>query len=164
MKNILLMTLFCIAGLLSSAQDGVTVPYPMSASAASGTVYNNLDTVVNTDTTYLTFTAGAAYNMHFVATVTKITGTVAGAICLQGSDVGGTTNSNWDSLTNVVSGITVSNYNDYATVSNGTASYDWFVNGLTTYKYRYYRLRYISSGTQTSSFSGITYFRKPESD
>lgn len=126
-------------------------------------VSKSLDTLVNADTSYLVFNSvTGAYDPHFVATVTKISGTVGGAIALFGTDDLSTpTSASLDTLANVVAGPTASNYNNYATVANATGTYEWFYTGITAYKYKWYILRYISSGTQTSSFAGKAYFRKP---
>lgn len=124
----------------------------MGAKKADGTVVTR-DTVTNTDTTYLTATITGSYDLIFKTTVTKISGTVGGSMLLQGS----VDNSIWFTLANSTSNIASGQMSDTATVTNATASYHW---RLDNHKWQYYRVRYISSGTQTSYPSGTVYYRK----
>jgi hypothetical protein len=101
------------------------------------------DTVTNTGTSYLQITLNNYYEkVSFQPVVTKVSGTAAGTVTLQGSVDG----------TNYV---TVSS--DYSnartmTVTNVTTSTAFFV--VTSSPYRYYRLSYTGSGTMVCTLKG----------
>lgn len=147
MKKILfLIALFGFLGAYEAQAQAFT--QRMSVSAAE-------DTLTNTDTAYLTTSVTGSYDLQFKLTVTKISGTVGGAVILQGSN----DNSTWFSLNSGDNGAADTQYQDTATVTNGTASYWWNLPKVNA-TYQYYRLRHISSGTQVSAPVGTLYYRK----
>lgn len=121
---------------------------------AAGTV-KTLDTLVNTDTGFLYVTLNGTYDMQYKMNITKITGTVAGSAILFGSN----DLSTWFALESVITGtgITAGQFQeDTVTVANATASY-WL--NLPHSLFKYYRIRIISSGTSTYSYTGTVYYR-----
>jgi hypothetical protein len=101
------------------------------------------DTATNTGTTYLQTNLNKYWHKaQFQAVVTKISGTAAGTVTLQGSVDG-------------VNYVTVST--DYATsvtmtVTNVTTTTKFMT--VTSSPYRYYRLSYTGSGTMSCSIKG----------
>ena len=160
MKKIAIIVILAVLGINANAQNGEWASQAMSGYTAA-LAAKSLDTASNTDTTYLYFTAnGAAYNMHFKAVYTRISGTAGGTLLFQASD----DNSNWFTLANNVEGMVTSQYADTATfssLSSGSSTKDFFYVGTKAYKFKYFRIRLITSGTQTGSFAGTTYYRKP---
>lgn len=113
------------------------------------TVSDADDSLTNADTGYITkqLTAGR-YDMLFEITVTKVSGTVAGNIILQGSN----DNSTWFNLasTNQTDGFDagITNFvEDTATLTNATNTYRWLIGGSTAWRFAYYRARVITTGT-----------------
>lgn len=113
------------------------------------------DTLTNTDTAYMLATIDGIYDLKFKLTMTKISGTVGGAAILYGSD----NNSDWFAINSTDQDLAASQYQDTATVSNGTASYWWNVPSANA-TFKYYRIRVITSGTQSSAPTGTVYAKK----
>jgi hypothetical protein len=133
--------------------------YTLKGMTAAGVVKAK-DTTTNTDTTYLVYSTDGStvgsFNYYEDITYewvnTSITGTCAGTVIAQGSNTGtfaGPTNAgDWVTL---VSDVAQYNGSSSITVSVGMLSqYFVFPNN----KFKYIRLRYISSGTQTSVLTG----------
>jgi hypothetical protein len=162
MKKIAIILFLAVLGINANAQNGEWASQAMSGYTAA-LAAKSLDTASNTDTTYLYFTAnGAAYNMHFKVTYTRISGTAGGTMQLQGSDDNFASQA--DTLSNVVAGINTSQYADaptFSSLSSGSSTKHFYIVGTTPYKFKYYRVRLITSGTQTGSFAGTAYYRKP---
>jgi hypothetical protein len=160
MKKIIFALFMAVLSVTANAQTGEWVSQAMQGYTAA-LAAKSLDTASNTDTTYLYFTAvSAGYNIHCKAVYTRISGTAGGTLLFQGSD----DNSNWFTLANNLEGTVSSQYADTATfssLSSGTSTKDFFYAGTKAYKYKYFRIRLITSGTQTGSFAGTTYYRKP---
>lgn len=151
MKQIITIIALSFIGITAYGQ---TKSVALQVRNAAGTV-KTLDTLVNTDTGFLYVTFNGSYDLQFKATITKISGTVAGAAIVFGSNDG----TNWFALESVITGtgITASQYQeDTATITDATASYWWNLpHGL----FQYYRVRIISSGTSTYSYTGTAYYR-----
>lgn len=101
------------------------------------------DTTVNTATGYVGITLSNYYKtVSFMAVVTKISGTVAGTVTLQGSNDG----------TNYVT--VSSSFSDAQTLSptDQTTNAKLFV--VTGNPYKYYRLSYTGSGTMSATIKG----------
>ena len=132
------------AGTLFKYVAGVITP------VASG----KLDTLVNADTGLVRWTFNNLYQQNFDYTVTKVTGTVGGTAILQGSN----DNSTWYTIVGDTStcGTCIG---AKATITNtaGTKHYVWI---LPVYKtnFKYWQVQYISTGTMTASYNGITYY------
>lgn len=96
-------------------------------------------TVTNTDTAFFNLSVQGT-SVSYQATATKVSGTVAGDIILQGSD----DNSNWDAITS------------YTLVDQAT-NYKVFSphNSAGKLQYAYYRLRVRTSGTCSITISGV---------
>ena len=126
-------------------------------------VHKANDTAVNADTTYLQITTGdsALHQYEDVvyewSVVASITGTTAGTVIAQGSETGIFSNSgDWVTL---VSDVT--QYDGSSSISVGATNITgYFI--LPNVFFKYVRLRYITSGTQTSSITGTAYI-KPHS-
>lgn len=131
----------------------------MNAQTASYNLSVAHATLTNTDTAYL-YTPGITTNsdLTFKLTQTKTSGTVAGVGLLQGSITGGAA-SNWFSMGSDGQASKSSQFQDTATITNGTASYYWQLPKVKA-TYQYYRIRVITSGTQVSVSSGSVYTYK----
>lgn len=140
MKHIILIVAMFVGFVNVQAQE--LKSYTMAVSDAD-------DSLTNADTGYATisFSAGR-YDMMFEITVTKVSGTVAGTIEIQGSN----DNSTWQTLASdnegegFDAGITYFQ-GDTATLTNATATYKWLITGGTGWRHRYYRARVITTGT-----------------
>lgn len=102
------------------------------------------DTVTNTGTSYLQITLNNYYEkIEFQPVITKVSGTAAGTVTLQGSIDG----------TNYVT--VSSDYSSARTlsVSNTTTNTALFV--VTSSPYKYYRLSYTGSGTMVCTMRGF---------
>ncbi len=127
--------------LLASIAFGVAVACPATTTAQVADRYiAAVDSTLNTDTGAIVFQAVPAIKA-IQATVTKISGTVAGKVYLQG-----TIDGNWISL-------------DSLTNSNQATNSKLFP--LSETYYYSYRLYYTTSGTQASILKG-SYLRRPE--
>jgi hypothetical protein len=137
--------LFIIAMVLSVGVQAQTFSSTLTVTGAA---------LSGTDTAYLNHMIDYPADLHFKLTITKTSGTVAGAAILQGS----VDNSTWFSV-NTDDGIAAaSQYQDTATVTNGTASYWWKVQKDNAV-YKYYRIRVITSDG-VSTASGVVYAKK----
>lgn len=109
-----------------------------------------LDTFTNSQTKYFTlpyeFVDGSSYEISWQFNVTKISGTVAGAITLEASIDGNT----WAAVD--VDSLTAAH-----TVTDATASYIWSKFGTGHTKYR---AKIATTGTQVSSVSSYAYIRR----
>lgn len=110
----------------------------LSLNAQSVTMTNSGDTIVDTGSKYLILKVNnKASNVAFQAVVTKVSGTVAGTVLLQGS----------------IDGV---NYKDISTdtlnlTDVATQSYLWTVSAN---PYLYYRLAGTGSGTMSAILTG----------
>lgn len=125
-----------------------------------GFVSKSYDTTTNADTTYLVAGALTGYYdvvLHWINT--QLSGTSGGTVIVQGSMVGGntflsdwyTSKNSWTTIYTGAVGLT-----DTTTVS-GTTRGEFKISAN---NWKYIRLRYISSGTQTSTLRGTLYLRK----
>lgn len=107
-------------------------------------IINTLDTNVNLDTVFITYPAMGSNLKSITATVTRISGTIAGGVYLQGT-VNGV---DWE---NIGSNDTL--------IATGTRAYKkWIINSTDFYSYR---LLYRSFGTQRSVLSS-SYLRRSD--
>jgi hypothetical protein len=103
-----------------------------------------LDTLTNTDTTeYIVSIKGAKHIISFQVNVLKLTGTVAGKFDIQGS----------------VDGVNYETALAASSVTKTDASANYVVT-FTNNKYQKYRIRSISSGTNTHSQRVYMLYRK----
>lgn len=101
------------------------------------------DTTDNTGTSYVTLPVSQWYNTIAIqSVVTKISGTVAGTVTLQGSLDG----SNFSTVDSNYSNIT-----SYSPTNQATNTKVFIVTGS---PYRYYRLSYTGAGTMSASHRG----------
>jgi len=110
-------------------------------------VYNAAsDTVTNTETAYLQGSIiGYKHNASFQVVITKISGTVAGTLTLQGS-IDGT---NFKAMT-VAEASTAINTATATDVASQT-----FLWRLNSNPYKYYRISWTGSGTMAAKFTAI---------
>lgn len=102
------------------------------------------DTNTNATTTYVTFASIKSKVKSFQATVTKISGTVAGTVLLQGTIDG----SAWVDLNT-----------DTLTLANqATNTKVWTI---TSTSYNSYRAKFTTTGTQVS-YMTLAYMRRPD--
>jgi hypothetical protein len=141
MKKIGFLILFVMSAFVALSQN--TFYQPLTAGPSGPKI--NLDTVTNTATNYLTSYAQGkqAVSTTVWVTVTKISGTVAGTITLQGSLDG----------TNFKAANTSDSQTALATVTatDATNTYHWRLAGN---PYNYYRISWTGAGTMAASFSG----------
>lgn len=133
--------------LALSALLFLTTANVVNAQVSFKSVYNSTsDTTVNTGTAYLTVATTAA-NRNVAAiqvVVTKISGTVAGTITLQGSLDG----TNFFALTDSTTSPTITTKTATDVASQ---TFAWLVNHS---PWVYYRISYTGSGTMSASFIG----------
>jgi hypothetical protein len=104
-----------------------------------------LDTITNTDTSYLALRInGAQPILTFQLDVTKLTGTTAGTATVQASLTG--TSASYNDIKG----------SDTLTLTNASRSYQWVQPGS---KFLYYRIRVLSTGTHTDQVKGFALFR-----
>lgn len=154
-----MMAVFGLAifGVTDATAQGVT--FTLKGMTAAGTIKTK-DTTTNTDTTYLVYSKDGSTVTPFTEyedvvyewVNTSITGTCAGTVIAQGSNTGtfaGPTNAgDWVTLTS-----STAQYNGSSSITVTTtllSQYFVFPNN----QFKYIRLRYISSGTQTSVMTG----------
>lgn len=160
MKSILLIFLIALSGIMAHAQNLYLIP---QAYIGNFTLRTNgyPDTTVNADTSYLTVSSSALigqYNVFIQGAVNNISGTTGGTVTCQGSNDFVT----WYACsTSSVepSGLT-SSYTISSLTSAAVSSFGFYFPDHT---FTYYRVRFISSGTQTSSVTGILWYRKRNS-
>jgi len=107
------------------------------------------------DTTYLSWTIGGACDQIVAATFTKTGGTVGGSALLQGS-LTGVWAGQWFTLKSDITGIAAGQTVDTATLANATGTYYWV---HPKHKFKYYRVRFITSGGAAAP-TGIIYYRR----
>jgi hypothetical protein len=102
------------------------------------------DTITNTGSGYVEFTLNSFYKrVSFQPVVTKLSGTAAGTVTLQGSIDG-------------INYVTVSSsYVSSATMSVTNVTTSTAILIVTSSPYRYYRLNYVGSGTMSCLLSGF---------
>jgi heme/copper-type cytochrome/quinol oxidase subunit 1 len=127
------MKTFLIALIISVVSIGVN---------AQQRFVSQKDTNTNATTTYITFPAIQSNVKSFSAVVTKISGTVAGTVILQGTDDG----TNWFNI-------------DTLTLANQATNQRVYIP-LKTYYYSY-RQQFITTGTQVSSLVA-SWCRRPD--
>jgi hypothetical protein len=142
-KIIVLTTLFIVVSVAAFSQATTYTTSLPSGPDYAGAMASKLDTLTNADTAYYDATiVGAKQCVSFQVNVTKLTGTLAGKIDVFGS-IDGT---NWIP-TALVSQQTI-------TDASGV-----FAAVLTSNSYKKYRLRVITSGTNTSSHRAYLLYR-----
>lgn len=157
-KIIAFIALMMISGAAMSQTRGTYGTFQPWATQA-GTLYKangtavasgKLDTLSNTDTGYARFTFNANYSFLFTFNVTKISGTVGGALQLQASTDG----TNWQSVIgDTASCITCIGATGTVTNTAGTKGYTWVVP-QDKMAFPYWQVRIISTGTMTASYTG----------
>lgn len=154
MKKIIIIATIMLSGIMADAQ---TLTQPLLAYTAAYVRKSTPDTLVNTDSSYLaTGAIQAFYDMYFVVTNTKVSGTVGGTIVCQGSMTGGTSNTEWNTIANNKAEAPF--ITDTFTATNGTLRFEYHIPN---HQFTYYRVRYINSGgTQSSVMTGTAYLRK----
>lgn len=142
MKKLIFFIAFGLLGVAANAQV-----YNMTS------IYSqNSDTVVNTASEVLTKQINGVYSEVTVqVVVTKISGTVAGTVVLQGS-IDGTNYVTLNHLAQPAANDTVTNTN--------VASQSW-IWAIGTSKYIYYRVLATGSGTMSATISAKIMVRKP---
>ena len=102
------------------------------------------DTTTNADTNYVTIKSVGSHVKAIQATVTKVSGTVAGTVILQGTVDGiAWVNVNTDTLT---------------LTDQATNTKVWTISSTI---YNSYRVQYKTSGTQVS-YLNLSYLRRPD--
>ncbi|MDP4264923.1 MAG: hypothetical protein Q8941_20510 [Bacteroidota bacterium] len=140
MKN-LLFILILFTGLAANAQFGIPATITNSPSTASHT-HHGIDTCINADTITHIVTATAGYNcVTLQATTTKVSGTVAGKAY-------------------VYYGLDGTNYNlvDSLTLADVTTNFKTFAYAPA--EFVYYKIVYITSGTQKCKPKTLYLLRK----
>lgn len=152
MKNILLILSLCLVSFGVTAQS--TGSIPLKAYNANFVAKATPDTTTNTDTTYLANVSAltSSYDVTYQVTLTNVSGTSTGTITTQGSDDGVI----WYSVTGSTTEVAAQTLTVSLT-SAATMSPDW---KWPTHFFAYYRVRYISGGTQTSVMVGKAWLRK----
>jgi hypothetical protein len=143
MKKIIALMSFAL--VLSVAASSQATTYTTSATGHdfAGAMATTLDTLTNADTAYYDVTiTGAKHTVGFQVNVTKLTGTLAGKIDIFGS-IDGT------------------NYIPTAIASqiSLTDASNVYAFSLTGNHYKKYRLRVMTSGTNTSSHRAYLLYR-----
>lgn len=134
---IALLTTFTCTGL--NAQSSVQPNWLMPERVVSAN-----DTTSNADTNYVYIKSVGSHLKAIQATVTKVSGTVAGTVILQGT----------------VDGIAWVNVNtDTLTLTDQATNTKVWV--LTSTSYNSYRVQYKTSGTQVS-YLNLSYMRRPD--
>lgn len=115
-----------------------------NASAQMFTMGGSAGSVVNTATAYNTLEVAGSYGTVSIQTViTKVSGTVGGAVTLQGSNDG----VNYETFdTNYVSTATVT----YTPTNITTNSKIWIMNNN---PYLYFRVKYVGTGTMSATLT-----------
>ena len=138
MKKLLPILLIAIGSLSASvAHSQITMTCLSELSVSRTSTHTDADT-----TNHRVDLNGQTNNFNHILVVlagVKLGGTVAGSAVLQGS----VDNSNWFTVTD-------STGTGSQSLSNGNNNLQWRVPGTI---YRYYRVRVITSGTQSSSYT-----------
>lgn len=151
MKKLIIIMLICLSGGATFAQSA------LSAATATYTAKSTPDTLVNADTSYLYNNSiyTTDYNVGWQCSIANVTGTTGGTVQAQGSD----DNVNWYPV--IGSATEMTTQTTTVTVSGLTAgSTQAFMYKWPSHQFAYYRVRFISSGTQTSVMTGRQYLRK----
>lgn len=136
MKKILIAGAIVLSGMFASAQTAMT---------------GNGDTITNTGTKTNTLKLSGSFNQVLIqSTVTKISGTVAGTLTLQGSVDG----------TNYVTADSSALHKRSFTATNVASQSVVFV--IEKSPYLYYRVSYTGSGTMSATMSSHILGRKTE--
>lgn len=143
MKKIILILVLSTSMLAAFSQATTYTTSLPSGSDYAGVMASKLDTLTNADTAYYeVYIVGAKHTIGFQVNVTKLTGTLAGKVDLFGSIDG----VNWIP-TAIASQQTI-------TDASGV-----FAFSLTCNCYKKYRLRVMTSGTNTSSHRAYLLYR-----
>lgn len=145
MKKVLFLALFSVFAYVANSQV-----ITMKSSVYSS---NSLDTVTNAATKYLVSSASPVVGKHdalVIVTVTEISGTTAGAVTLEGSSDG----SNWASVYSSKDSVYSFSPADQAAAQ----SYAWQLAGS---QFKYYRIKYVGTGTMSAKFSAVATISKP---
>lgn len=144
MKKLLIILFVGLVAFSANAQV-YSLKNSLSPYAAS-------DTVTNSGTGTLTsgvLTAAPAVTSTIWVSVTKISGTVAGTITLQGS-IDGT---NWKALNTPNTATALATF----TATDASATYHWIISGSPM---PYYRVSWTGAGTMSASFTAKLYRSK----
>lgn len=156
LKFILLaLGLTCFTASYAQTVQSYELTYKTQAGATKTTV----DTTTDADTTYLypSFGANNEYGdiTYAWAVVPSITGTTTGTVVVQGSQTGtfarsggSAANGDWVNLTSSTAEYTFS-----GSISGTTTIYGYCM--LPNNQFKYTRLRYVTSGTQTSKITAV---------
>lgn len=124
------------------------------ASAQTYTMTNSGDTIVNTATEACSLKVVNSYKSVTIhALITKISGTVAGTLTLQGT-VDGTTWITVDTASFITEGAAT-----FTATNVASQSKVWIMNGA---PYLWYKLSYTGSGTMSATLKGYLLPRKQE--
>lgn len=136
MKRLFTLLLLTCFAFVANAQVGTLI---------STTNSKALDTVTNTATKYVGIQInGAAEQLSFVATVTKLTGTVGGTVSLLGS-IDGTNFGKADTTTYTPTDVA------------GGQSFSWY---MTPSRFIYYRVSYTGAASSTATIQAKSLTRK----
>lgn len=148
MKRILLLMLTVASASVLVLPAMAQSIYTLRPQNAAGT-FLTADTTLNADTSYLFAQLTPGYMLALQWTNTKVSGTVAGSVVVQGSDDA----TNWYTLT---TDKTQSPYlTDTVTAINGNTTAMFVVKQCL---FGYVRVRIITTGTQRSTMSGVIYY------
>lgn len=163
MKHLILILAIIAFGFTANAQRGTygtLTPVSFNTGAIYGYVAGvvtakTADTLSNVDTGLVRWTFSNSYNLLFDYTITKLTGTPAGTLLLQGSVDGSTWNTITGSTTYCAGCIGAS-----GTITNtaGTKHYQWVVPYDAGTNYKYWQVQAITSGTTTVTYSGTAQY------
>lgn len=157
MKKILFLLILIGCTLPAIAQVSYSTRVPVTSSLPTPYIgnftvkANGYDTSVNVDTSYLGWVFSGRYDFMFDVLNTKISGTVGGTAVLQMSTDNVNYLTTYGDTTQCVGCV-----GQTAVISNSTAHYVWAIpNG----RGKYYRVRLIYSGTQTSAPTGTAFYK-----
>lgn len=168
MKKIILSAIFSLALVV-----GVNAQVINTASSLVGGTYGNtIDTVVNTATITKYIKVPTSHrSISLQVVVTKISGTVAGKVTLQGSNDG--VNFVDISSPSIAATTLRPAFTDTLTCTDVTTNTKiWTIplNGIAGTnvvpipQYLYYGIKYVGSGTMSAKFRGYLVYRSIESD
>ncbi len=133
MKNILILFSLCFA-------------FVLGANGQTSTMTNSGDTIVNTATEACSLKVNNSYkSLSIHALITKISGTVAGTLTLQGT-IDGVTWVTVDTATFVSDGLAT-----YTATNVTSQSKVWIVSGS---PYLWFKLSYTGTGTMSATLKG----------
>lgn len=135
MKHLLILIAIVALGAVSAN----------SSHAQIRSIKQDTDTLINADTSYVTFSPMNSNLKSLTAKVTKISGTVAGYVIIQGTNDG----SNWENIGT-----------DTFQLTNTTTQLKTWT--FTRTNYYGYRIRGISTNGTARSILTLVYLRRPD--